>query len=709
MKHSKNKLALKAIVFSLIFFLPVFQSQAEEKKTQEAIILADVGIYNAKINSQDKNQLTISFRLDNGKQAQPDIIYAVSLKQKNAQGGSTVVDEKVYSEIINLAENQSIEKVISYTAPDYLAGNFEVWVISENSSGLPLGMAKAGEIKLSGTNQFINIQPETCFLTIKGDSAKKKYLPNQGVDIKKEETLIATCDMQNTFNATQTVTPFFETYFRSMFGEKVNEETQTAITLNSNEKRTVDLILPKEEKPQAYDVALVLKNNAGKVISNRVVFHYVLYGASATIQNIRLDKNQYKKGETANLTFNWTASADSFPESRLGGSQFSDLIVVVSINDSRGNACTRPTEKALKETDQMKNMAINIPITSDCSDPNGTARIKTADGKILDEQGFQLGEKNAVSPQEIIQDKPIQDKPKEKNGLNWRSIIIGMVLISTVFSLALIFLKKDLIKFLGMILFFLLTSFFAFPARTEAVTFTVPGGYEGGDGPYADHYHTGATYLATLDKKIYEPGEEATLYGEAISLSTCDNGYWDYAEMTGLIDNNDSDWVRIFRYIRSLDGTEGSTSGSLSRAVKTAPGDYEAVVIGYPAVSTVDPVTVFLPYKVVAPCVDSDWEPDPKPEDICDGETQTQLDSCDDPHLVVGTKQPEYEYICDYSSTGLSCANNCGKDIISEKASCLKLSTNRCGNIESSTLCSNCSDKKIHCPSCGSWQEVSPK
>jgi len=177
MKHSKNKLALKAIVFSLIFFLPVFQSQAEEKKTQEAIILADVGIYNAKINSQDKNQLTISFRLDNGKQAQPDIIYAVSLKQKNAQGGSTVVDEKVYSEIINLAENQSIEKVISYTAPDYLAGNFEVWVISENSSGLPLGMAKAGEIKLSGTNQFINIQPETCFLTIKGDSAKKNIYP----------------------------------------------------------------------------------------------------------------------------------------------------------------------------------------------------------------------------------------------------------------------------------------------------------------------------------------------------------------------------------------------------------------------------------------------------------------------------------------------------------------------------------------------------
>jgi len=83
---------------------------------QSAVTVATVNIYEARIIEQKDNVFKLAFDLTNGASIQPDVKYAVQLVDTN----NVIADERIYSEIINLRENQSISKQIEYQAPSYL-------------------------------------------------------------------------------------------------------------------------------------------------------------------------------------------------------------------------------------------------------------------------------------------------------------------------------------------------------------------------------------------------------------------------------------------------------------------------------------------------------------------------------------------------------------------------------------------------------------
>jgi hypothetical protein len=251
-------------------------------------------------------------------------------------------------------------------------------------------LGNAGTITLVAKN-VLEIQANSCKLTIGAD--EKSYSLNQGVDIASTEDLNLTCVVKNHGSVARSVVPQYETYKRTIFGDKVTMTypAEVAITVEADEEKAVTLLVPKATDPQAYDVALnFIDESSRAVVSNRLVAHYVIQGVSATIQTVALDKSYYAAGDAISINLLWSPSADGFLESRLGagtslGGAVTALVEVVDINKV---ACS---EKVLQELDKQS-VTINTTAIGNCIKPTATVSLIGPDGKNLDTRSIEVTE-----------------------------------------------------------------------------------------------------------------------------------------------------------------------------------------------------------------------------------------------------------------------------------------------------------------------------
>ncbi len=372
---------------------------SQEQTTKQSITVATVNIYDAKIVAQKGNTITLSFDISNREGIQPQIKYGIELIKEDTQG-QTRVDEKVYDEILSLSENSQVHKEITYQAPANLKGEYTILISSKNTNGFPLALAFVGKVILSTENntETIDILPETCFLQVQGEKKTPSYIPLQGVDISSTENLIAVCTIVNNSNKQINLTPKYETRYRTSYGEIVPHEggDVNPIILKPLEKKNFSLVLPKATKPQAYDIKVSLMDEG--MTTNAVVFHYVLQGASATIQNILLDKDYYQNGDTAKLSFMWSSSADGFPESRAGiGTVIPTVSLTVKIVDVDKKSCITELNQILSQNSTKPMIEIPVSITASCMNPNVLIVLKDGQGNILAEESFII--KTTLAPQ----------------------------------------------------------------------------------------------------------------------------------------------------------------------------------------------------------------------------------------------------------------------------------------------------------------------
>lgn len=353
---------------------------------QSTTVLATVNIQDAKIVSKDGNAFHISFNLSNRVGIQAGVKYGVQLVSgtKDAQ---IIADEKVYQETLTLEEHSTVAKEIVYTAPQNLSGAYTLYLVSRNGSSFPLAFAFAGKVILSVTAKGLTINSSSCFLQVEGEKGSPHYTLRQGVDIAQNENLLLVCAATNGTSEALTAVPFFETHYRTLYGEVVPQTggDTAPISVTAGEKKTFSITLPKASEPQAYDVLTTL--NAGSVSSNSIVAHYVIRGASATVQSISLDKNYYQKGGTATLTFVWSPSADAFRGSRIGTSSPSATFAGISMTDGDGNACIMPVKTTL-----TRSIKVEVPLllNRDCSNPLVSISLIDATGNALAKKGLTL-------------------------------------------------------------------------------------------------------------------------------------------------------------------------------------------------------------------------------------------------------------------------------------------------------------------------------
>jgi len=397
------------------FFLFTTAIKAEEKMNQWIILAEDtdpslpkealatsIDINNLKIISQRENNLEISFDIVNNMSlVQPDMQYRVGLISADHVFG-LLKDElgaKVYPEEIVLAGNETISRTIKYTAPAYLSGEYVLWVKIQNAGGILMDMTQVETpVTLKGDNKFVEIKPASCRLLINKEDqtmSSVEYNAREGIIFNpQEEKLTGFCEVVNHFDQQLTLSPFFESYRQSIFSNEVkkNQSKINEFQLGPNEKKTVLFTLPVDLSPQAYDVRVTLQDQ-GKLVSDSVIFHYVIQGDSATIQNISLDKASYVKGETAQVNLAWTDSADSVLSSDSDDAA-QNLTANITIQNGSGKLCGQKTVKLNQEKPLIK---IDVPISATCQHPVIFSDIKNEQGKILAKRKSQLSKETSQS------------------------------------------------------------------------------------------------------------------------------------------------------------------------------------------------------------------------------------------------------------------------------------------------------------------------
>ncbi len=115
----------------------------------------------------------------------------------------------------------------------------------------------------------------------------------------------------------------------------------------------------------------------------------MLRGASATIQNIILDKDYYQAGDTAQLSFMWSPSADSFPESRAGsGTAIPTVSLTATIVDADQKSCAEALNQILSQDFRKTIIEIPVSITASCMNPHALLVLKDGQGNVLAEENF---------------------------------------------------------------------------------------------------------------------------------------------------------------------------------------------------------------------------------------------------------------------------------------------------------------------------------
>ncbi|MDR3558821.1 MAG: hypothetical protein P4L62_01190 [Candidatus Pacebacteria bacterium] len=385
----KIKLLVVLMVLSFLAVSPALAQTAAPNQPDDTgvVVMQTVSIANAKIVSQDKNNVKVSFDIYAGPQVQSDVRYGISLEPLD---GSAVY-EKAFPDNLTIGASKSVHEEITYQAPDFLVGDYQLYVVSKNSRGLLLSERLAGQVNFSGTGQWIELGD--CYMTIQGEAAATHYDLNQGVDIKPSEVLKAHCSATSHLSSQATLQPSFEIMRRGSYGESVlvPQDALQPLTIAPNETKTLDFVLPKAMEPQAYDTILTYKNASGASVSNDIAFHYVIFGESATIQGVQLDKNSYAAGDTAQVSFFWTPSADIFSGSRFGGTPDKTAQIKISITDSNGQKCANDVEKALVDVSGLDKMTVSVAISSACASPNVAVSIVDSTGnQTLDALSFDM-------------------------------------------------------------------------------------------------------------------------------------------------------------------------------------------------------------------------------------------------------------------------------------------------------------------------------
>lgn len=515
MKNIKSAVVILTLML-VGTFLVVSNSQADT--------IATVEIYKAKIESQDGNKLKISFDIFNEQNIQPGIRYSIELDKKINEEDADLVDQKSYPEVLTLGPGERVHKVVDYEIPSYLSGEFEVWVLSDSENGMPLGQGHAGSVTVNGSGNNIDILADSCNVRVEGED--KTYSLVYGVDSASSEKLILNCKVKNGFSTEIAAVPSFDTFLRNTYGDKISSAKQTTVKLAAGEEKSVDFIIPKAEKPQAYDAVLVFLDSNGKGISNKITAHYVVQGQSASIRTINFDKDSYVKGETAKVFFRWVGNADSFEGSRKGDVDNS-YVLEITVKDGSSGVCSDLYQEKLGP-DTLSNMNLDINIKKDCPSPVSLAVLKDEKGNILDSQEYKLAGQSAVeSPVTKVGDK--NNTENETSGSSTSKLILEIVAFLTVISLILIVYSKFKTKKGGinMLIIFMIMGgllFVGAAKQASAKTLSVDTQEKKTCKSKYNIVNSDAEYSVGLDDDTYNVGDDMELSSRVTKKAKCSNG-----------------------------------------------------------------------------------------------------------------------------------------------------------------------------------------
>lgn len=400
--HMYKKTLLKFFLFLSLSSFFIFSNVSQAATTGTTV--ATVNIDSAKISSQEGNSFNVVFTISNKEGIQNGVFYGVQLVSKT--NNQIIVDEKVFDDSMNMPENSNIQKAFSYQAPGVLSGKYQLFLIVKNKQDFPFAFYPLGDVSLTPFASGVVISPETCTLN---DGLKTGAITQPVLLTSRSQKLTLSCSATNTGSSDVSMAPEVETKLYSAFGEKVQTAKidSTSISFKPKEKKTFSVLIPLADKPQKYNIKFSLVSGAGS--SNSVEAFYTLRGNTATISNLSLDKDYYKRGEIAALSIVWT-------------SPMHKVLVEASLYNKLGMKCASPINQDLVSGQ----LEILMPVNTSCDNPSVSVTLKDTKGNVLDKKDFS-----------------VQSSSENRPDAN---IYLTLVLVLGALAIVVIYLKRNNMK-----------------------------------------------------------------------------------------------------------------------------------------------------------------------------------------------------------------------------------------------------------------------
>ncbi len=398
MKHFLKFFSL-SLLFVFYFFAQNVSGQNLETSLKKSISLAKVEFLKPVLVKQSGHDLKLNIGIKNNGTAVDGIKYTLVLYKDSMKDAT---DTYVVPEVFNLSENESKTFAVPYSIPKVFSGTYSLGFEVRTLSGLRLASTKLNQkIILTDAKQGVLIDKKSCFLAVKGEKANAHYSPEEGIDIKNDEVLIASCVLVNQGPVALTLTPKFDVIAGSAVGNTVLSSSSEKISISSGEKKTVSFELPTPTEPQFYvtNVSLVAGDNQ---ISNTVPFSFLIQGEGVVIKRVVFDKDSYLKKDTVNVGLFWDYVASYNREARLGTEMFPrNPKVTFTLASGDGKRCAKDAVFPLPLGEKFKQFTLSL--ATDCKDVKAYVLISDDEKKLASlfkgeyEYGTKIGENPIVS------------------------------------------------------------------------------------------------------------------------------------------------------------------------------------------------------------------------------------------------------------------------------------------------------------------------
>ena len=535
-----------------------------------AILVANINIYNTAIVRQEGNTVVIGFDVKNeggtvnGDLVEPGLKYGLKIidgKTTNENGLTRygeVVDERVFEDVFSLNTGEKVHKEIEYTAPPSFDGEYYIQVYGVKENGLPYSLAYVEEpVVFQASANMFGITVSDCSMTV--GSEPKEYDVKFGVDVDSKETLYLKCSLA-AGEILGSYTPEITIYRRSISGDKVNTVQLETAQLESKSENDVLFAIPVPTEPQAYDAQLTLLGEGGAVVSNSVTGHFVVQGDSATISDVQLDKDYYRAGEQAEVVLNISGDAGAF----LGSRASQDNIPSTAGNEgywykvsiaSGGTVCGDSGDAKEFVFNEYGAQIVPITITADCPNPSTSVTLTNKDGKVYDQKEFAVATKTDI-PQEVA---PISSEDSVSTSV--LALIVLMVLVVVGY-----FMYERLKKtpedtnippasnIVGLLLAVVATSLFFGTSSAHAATYSIPTATENGT-----TIPQWTTLVLNNSKEFYKTTDSNITVNYSGTLRSCGNVPFGFALFGGNVVGQASFGTPIFETGEIL-GVTGATA-----------------------------------------------------------------------------------------------------------------------------------------------------
>lgn len=433
-KQIKNNIFFASFIFLFFFFIFPIPSSAQEagnsaddqvkeeedrrkKNTDEKErvnsgeirVVATINAGNINIDDKGENNFEVSFDVINNGIIQPGVKFAVNLVQKKNEE-EKIVDRKMYDEVLSIGNGEIIHKTLSYQAPDYLNGEYFLFIEAQNNSDLRLVYLQVGKINLSNKESIIEVEDDYC-----GVFLGEKKLENKDISNLPENQIQKASLKCLVGNISQEKIDIFlkaDFYEKSYFKNASETRKSEEISLASEEKRELEISLTELKDIKSPLVAVSIFSKNGRQIAESMYLSLYNMSKAPLFYNVRLDKDYYLKGETAKMTV----------DMRLAYSEGS--YISYGIFEEKGASCIKNKEMNadIKSTGSTE---IQEKIVRNCFNPEMTVFVKDKSGNILDEEKYSVESKS----QEAKDAKERASMSPNKLKIIQLSIIISLILI----------------------------------------------------------------------------------------------------------------------------------------------------------------------------------------------------------------------------------------------------------------------------------------